>query len=62
MAYPKARDDIWFWGRGKRPETFVPKENEKPVWWHAQDGAVNFEDSMTRWWLKGQDVDAYECI
>lgn len=37
-------------------------DETRPVWWTAQDGRVNFEDSRERWWLLGMEVGAYECF
>jgi len=35
---------------------------ESPVWWNIEDGQVDFEDARTRWWLAGQEIEAYECL
>ncbi|KAI9728400.1 MAG: hypothetical protein M1828_003800 [Chrysothrix sp. TS-e1954] len=50
-----------YWGR-PRWSRRRKQSQLSPVWWRVQDGKVNFEDGNGRWWLRGEEVEAYQCI
>lgn len=60
LAYPKANIDSRPIETEDRP--MAAEDAAYPVWWTFQDGLVDFEDPLARWYLAGWDVEAYECI